>query len=1666
MYLILEVKSNRVNVDIMEKMNIKPLLKNILKAVLPVMGVFTVIAFLALDASAQAYVSALGTYYREPSADLASPYNCDAVNTTGLAQRSFVNSVLQSVTINYFQNNGYDIDDPRSDASLNATWSARPAPPGLPISAPIPDTQAFFTNTDPLSALSFNSTWPNLSAHIAAVNRQAYSEGVGSSVANSKFACSLWRITTDPMAPGPVYTYLSAQDCTQNISIPRRTGINTYALHVGYTDTYRSMVGFSDRFPPIGGLGSETYNAVNGRLSAAQTISLNKATALEWQYDGHIKFQNTPRYTINYVYSDGVSSDYASDDPFKVSSLIEFDLPHNHNDPISTFNNNSYVYPNHCLEICITVRCQPELWQGSNEDYNASGMPTFPLQKVTFEIFKFLEQRNPLSPDDSPAIRTIEIYPDPKQGRAECYGFAPCSSTNAADLSESGACSEGGGPDNGFIEDTPEGKSCLKGCGYYRADGATVNRNATGDACLAKCLRQQEVTFCAPWSGEYNFDSEFAKSNGTFGFRGRVETEFAPPPMQSEEPIVVDNTGVYPGRNQVPIQVDVTNVHTVRATSTVVGVTSKVAAKPYLITYRLSKDSKVKMRVLDANVKDETLFAGSNVIPSEDFIDYPNSFTCANVSTSRDETTACDPLSTECTQAIVRRTLVDGADKIGENPPDGGQVPNTQATVEMEPFNGLDDSGKFLPSGNYLVSIQAKSTDEWGIDMSRVQETQISLDPLKFTDVIVSGLNKDSTAYAQVGYFLTEPATVHIEVHKPGTTFGSLYTPYDSTYYTSGGPSTSYLENGRPRPQQNNTLVYTATEQKAGRTSVSTKWDGICNLEPNNADPAPGASGCTHKGQPMPDGDYVLIMWAEMPYGDVNGAPAKYLRGDCAVFDAVRTTQYYNTNLPVERGVVDITIQPVGYSTIGSSPTAYGLDPFMFRYSISREAPVTAVIKDTEGKHIVKTLVNSEVQVAQQMNVYSWNGIDDQGRYVAPGIYMFEVTTRDPLFPNDPDKTYVQNALFPVDMFRILDVTDTALQGENNGRATVAYTLSKSMDVQLIIFDKGTVIPTPSVIGNQNNWTISAGNELWGQICSYPGDYPFEGKGCIYNPDTVAVPPATYPGTRQDPITGTGIPVALQPVKYFKQMVSGEGKRITESWDGYSALKSSIVPDGKYPYMIKGASNEPANQYYEVDAAGQIHTLYPAPKPLGAGSSAPMYATDKPTGYITIARGSVYFLDDSIKVDAYNPALYHSTGTIHIPIYTIEFALSRVAEVNITIVATELNGCGPGIAGGAGTICRYLTKSVSSASSDEYKIFEAVSKQSVFWDGKNEQGNYVKPGAFEVHFQANGYPATDSTLKMSGGYETEEIRLLNANIFQVFDLFLTDIKPDTPNGLIQYQTSFPGKVAIQIFKPETRLQAVSTNGGLNTRIDLINPATGKAASSDQEVLVKAIVGIRPPLTELTESWNGLDYALQNVPDGTYPFRFVTAIDAQNVDSVTGSIVCANPDAATQCQEYVADWNIYSQLQYIIVSRGDANFVCSDWESANIFYPNPFRSDNGTFEITKLPVPGEYSLKIYNLAGDLIRTKGFPCIDRRNNTITLSDTIRIEPDQNVAYYNNQYSNVTSSDINIRNAELKCTWDKKNDAGKKVARGVYFAIADFKGTQGGAEHCQKVMKILIP
>lgn len=1366
------------------------------------------------------------------------------------------------------------------------------------------------------------------------------------------------------------------------------------------------------------------------------------------------------------------------------------------------------------------------------------------------------------------------------------------------------------------------------------------------------------IRFCTSWDGSYEIQGEFGKTNGQFGFRGTINTEY-PGDGIAIENISINQTYPYPGNNQFPIQVDVTNVHTVRTTPTVVGDITGVQATPYSIAYRLSKDADVKIQIFDASAQvpyTDQENGGYDDDPSE------------GGGTIGDLTNGQAQLVLN--QNAVVRTLADWEPRLGE----GMQGSNEDsAVVESDPWDGRDDSGRLLPANNYLVSVQAKSQDEWpGTDFSRAVTRQLSLDPLKLTDIQVQGLNKQSTAYAVVRYVPTEASNVYFEVYSPGTQFVSTYT---RGFEPTG--SRPVIADG------SGTLVYSNSQQRGRGASYPDQWDGLCHNDADCDIPYPQgtklpisgtvfdgtADTCTPdggtldnnencvisyaNGAPLPDGDYVYVLWAEVPYtsayfngaacyvgadnttpagcnltlnctGDngnyscrsdnqtcsTNGQLAATVPTQCSgAYTAVKTRRYYTGTLPVERGVVDITIQPVSYSTIGSSPTAYGLDPFVFRYSIAREAVVEAYVKNTAGL-TVKTLTDEggNTNVAQQMNTLTWDGRDDQGRMVGPGTYMFVVTTKDPMFPQSVQTQ--ASALFPVDLYRVVDVSTTDVYGDSEARATISYMLSKAMNVQINIYNKDVVIPNYPDVGTDTQAEtyettvpqevadlfpaeaqVRAGDEVGGNVSYsyhigpetatdivsgtvrqlytdtvingqtasyYVAEQKFtgiEGTGatrvgtfvitavvqvtktysdaawpprvcdrqtdggansifnangsvnpstnpqCIYVNDTTFT---NYPANPNDAEynytegASQTLDVRLQPVKTFNRSATraGDGVVQTEEWDAQyfynptpvsvldggkntveavqacanqtslTACPYEMIPDGTYPFYISAQTEEGVSLYYDSSTAQPYRyaandTTQGIEDDQKVQYQTGLYATDKPTYRINITRGPVYFLDGSVAVYPNAPQLFNtSSGPVFVPPYEINFAISRAATVEVAVVALEDGLCtstdtpvtpgDPNVTmARAGDVCKYL----STMTIVNTPNFDPNVVRKIYWDGTDNNGYYVRNGNYEIRLTAKNYPD-------EGLYQpTVKSLTQNVDLLKVYDLPEVEayaLNQRGSNMSISYQISVPMKVAIQIFKPGTTIYDYQKG-------TLRDPSTGKEVTDIRDVLVRAIVGIRPATTLIEEIWDGTDYAQQDVPDGTYPFRFVTALESANIDSVTGEILNSD-DASTDTTQWsiykVADTNQYVNLHHATVAIGDGEFVCEDWEKTVFFYPNPFKTPTGTMEITKLPVPGKMSIKLYNLAGDLVREGGYTCVDANNMTVTMGTSIDLQPDNTVS--NTPYTGAMPS---VRNAALRCFWDRTNDHGKKVARGVYFGLVDFRATSG-RQHCQKVVKILIP
>lgn len=1505
-------------------------------------------------------------------------------------------------------------------------------------------------------------------------------------------------------------------------------------------------------------IGDKFYYSSGGTYRGFTVIAYDTSAGLS------VNVSSNAKENRSFAFTPSPSGNSNQTDPWVSSALIEYDQPY----PSTTPADNKY--PNHCLALCMQVVCT------NRPMAQATYSIAFPLQNVTFDIVKYYNGKNIKDAEGTPAIRSIDLYPDINKDTAKCGSYrcpggpndgytctAPLYEKRGDTCYELGTTTEASGQCSDTLE-TDKGKNCAnKNCNYiiFNNDGQP---SGTG------------IPFCAAWDGSYDIAGEFGKSNGDFAFRATVATDF-PGDNVAVDKIEFNSTIAYPGENQIPIQVDVTNVHTVRSTPTVVGDITAVPAQPYTFAYRLSKDADVRIAILDASNSDNTNYGATNT---------------------------ADPIKGK---AQIVRTLVDWQPRVGEGLKG---VESDKQIVESDSWDGRNDQGMLLPAGNYIAAIQAKTQDEWpGIDFSRAVTRQVSLDPLKLTDIAVTGLNKKSTAYASISYVPTEASKVYWNIYTPGTTFAGTNSGTNTINTNSSQPTGTAptLVNGT------GTLVYSSAEDRTSRMNFTSKWDGLCGVEGgctrtyakgekmSDGSTCPNAT-CTEQfayGAPMPDGNYVYVLWAEIPYNgcyyNALGGTANTPRFDAGTactaseannnkqFTGVKTLSYYTGQVAIERGFVDITIQPVSYSTVGSSPTAYGLDPFIFKYSIVREANVVAKVTNSAGVDVKYLTPKTGItQVAQQMNTLSWDGRDDQGRMVTPGTYMFVVESKDAMFPAVTNKA---SAVFPVDMYRVVDVATTDVYGDSAAKATISYMLSKAMNVQINIYNKDVVIPAYNTKGgdysdfvvNNSVWatgyatdltsvpvyesgittplatltnppvgtkttltgtanpytrdtvtvvenpnyvdgstvttelkyyvtlkreigTLSTGVNSWPpRICNKTTDAAvFNAAGyvdpaqvaakdtkCIYVNDTTFT---NYPANAQDAAAGK-LDVRLQPIKTFDRTSTktGDGIMITEEWDavsfynptstqqpgackGKTNLKDcpyETVPDGQYPFFISARSNEPFDRYYaesgEKDADNKAYIPgAPFKTPAEVKQEPFWYATDKVSSKINITRGSVYFLDGSTTVYPNAPQLFNaSTGPVFIPPYEIDFSVSRAATVEVAIVALKPNMCYDTTGklternAAAGAVCKYLSTTTIANTGN----FDPNTVRKVYWDGTDNNGVYVKPGIYEVRLIAKNYP--DPHLYQ----ETVKVIRINADLLKVFDLLEADgyaLNQRDTDMKIGYQISVPMKVAIQIFKPGTTIYDYQKG-------TLRNPTTGTEVKDIHEVLVKAIVGIRPATTLIEEVWDGRDYAQQEVPDGTYPFRFVTALNSADIDSVTGEILGSDDtsaDAAKWSIEKVADTYQYQNLHKATVAIGDGRFVCEDWEKTVFFYPNPLRvASKGTLEITKMPVPGTVSIKYFNLAGDLVRDSNYTCVDANNYQVTMGSSLQFNPDNTPDGSVKLDKDGLNAFPNIRNAALRCKWDRTNQHGKKVARGVYFGLVDFRA-QNGREHCQKVVKILVP
>ena len=380
---------------------------------------------------------------------------------------------------------------------------------------------------------------------------------------------------------------------------------------------------------------------------------------------------------------------------------------------------------------------------------------------------------------------------------------------------------------------------------------------------------------------------------------------------------------------------------------------------------------------------------------------------------------------------------------------------------------------------------------------------------------------------------------------------------------------------------------------------------------------------------------------------------------------------------------------------------------------------------------------------------------------------------------------------------------------------------------------------------------------------------------------------------------------------------------------------------------------------------------YPFALVAQSTSTPAYYASDRVVGAVTIARGQIQF--SAFQVLPTIPSLVNSSDTISLPPFEVDYVVSRQSSVTVQALTTTL----PSV-----VVRTILAGGIRDAS--------ILNKE--FWDARDDSGNFVPPGFYTVRVVAK-----DIVAQLISG-STQQITVA-VDPLRIYDVAVSPVTLDNPAATIEYQVSEPMKVAVKIYKPGTSFD-------INK-----NPSPPDAVS-----LVRRIVSIKPSREPIKDFWDGRDFKLTLVPDGNYVFRIQGSTDVTAIDNFTGDI---RPGAQ------LAEDVIVSELAVV---RGGSNDPEADFINNTIVYPNPIRTPQATFQI-HVPVQANVFLKIYNLAGELIR----------------SDNL---------------GNVAGGQ------QAVFTWNRDNASGKQVAHGVYFAVIREEGSAGDATVFQTVKKILIP
>ncbi len=305
---------------------------------------------------------------------------------------------------------------------------------------------------------------------------------------------------------------------------------------------------------------------------------------------------------------------------------------------------------------------------------------------------------------------------------------------------------------------------------------------------------------------------------------------------------------------------------------------------------------------------------------------------------------------------------------------------------------------------------------------------------------------------------------------------------------------------------------------------------------------------------------------------------------------------------------------------------------------------------------------------------------------------------------------------------------------------------------------------------------------------------------------------------------------------------------------------------------------------------------------------------------------------------------------------------------------------------------------------------------SAVWDGRDNYGNFPPPNFYTIVMTAQDVASENSLLSLSTSAAT-----ISYFPIQIYDLAVSPINLQNPTARIFYQVSEPMKVAILIYRPNTQFPNSNINQSYCPQIGSPNPPayTTKGGIGS---LVHVLVSNQPPRQPVETDWDGTDLSFTKVPDGDYVFTIIGSTDDTAIDTISGQATAGD----------LCELSIDQYIDNLPVNRNGSLNPQGDFDQNTYAYPNPAYGPTVTFSIWT-PFQGDVFMRIYTMAGEMV-------------------------------YQHDFGNVPPAYDTP--SPLTYVWNKDNEAGRPVVKGIYYVVFQAQETYGNKNFAQTVKKVLIP